>query len=175
MLTAISGIWKIIRGWLDPVVASKVHFTKNVEELEQFIDKRHIIKELGGDDPWTYHYVEPNPGENKLLSDLTTRQRLLDERAAIIEEFEKTIQQWIKNQTAQAVLLQKKTDLIERLRVGYWQLDPYLRAKTCYDRTGMLREGGEVHYYDTLQNDALSKTFPTSTQRPAKTRADDPS
>ena len=25
-------IWTIIRGWLDPVVASKVHFAKHLEE-----------------------------------------------------------------------------------------------------------------------------------------------
>ena len=28
------GIWKIIKGWLDPVVAAKVHFTSSVEDLE---------------------------------------------------------------------------------------------------------------------------------------------
>jgi len=42
------GIWKIIRGWLDPVVAAKVHFTNNRSELEEFIHPGQILKELGG-------------------------------------------------------------------------------------------------------------------------------
>ena len=29
------GIWKIIKGWLGPVVAGKVHFASNVEELQE--------------------------------------------------------------------------------------------------------------------------------------------
>ncbi|PHH81421.1 hypothetical protein CDD83_3581 [Cordyceps sp. RAO-2017] len=44
------GIWRIIRGWLDPVVAAKVHFTNYRAGLEEFIDRSHIIKELEGDD-----------------------------------------------------------------------------------------------------------------------------
>ena len=43
------GIWRIIHPWLDPVVASKVHFTYGREGLEEFIEPSHIIKELGGD------------------------------------------------------------------------------------------------------------------------------
>lgn len=41
-------IWAIIRGWLDPVVAGKVHFCRNVEELEAFVPKSQIPTECGG-------------------------------------------------------------------------------------------------------------------------------
>jgi len=143
------GIWKIIKGWLDPVVASKVHFTKNVEELEAFVERSHIPKELGGADPWTYHYVEPISGENKLMSDDATRQQLLDERALLVERFEKTTQQWIHDSSPRETLQQKRSELTERLRGGYWELDPYLRAKSLYDRTGMIREGGRIQYYES--------------------------
>ena len=43
------GIWSVIKGWLDPVVASKVRFTKNAQDLSQFIDAKHIPKDLGGE------------------------------------------------------------------------------------------------------------------------------
>lgn len=131
-----TGIWNIIKGWLDPVVASKVHFTKNVEELEAFIEKSHIIKELGGDDPWEFHFVEPKPGENDQMKDEATRERLLDERAEIIKDYEKATQDWIKEPRATQ---QRRTELAERLRSGYWQLDPYLRARSLYDRTGLIK------------------------------------
>ena len=130
-------------------MASKVHFTKNVEELEQFVDRSHITKELGGDDPWTYQYVEPIPDENKLLADDETRQRLLDERASVVKEFEITTQQWIKDSQSREALRQKRAELAEDLRSGYWQLDPYVRARTLYDRTGMVKEGGRIQFYES--------------------------
>lgn len=161
------GIWNIIKGWLDPVVASKVHFTKTLAELEKFIDRSHIIEELGGDDPYTYRYIEPSPSENALLADTDTRKRLLDERAALVREYEKTTQEWIKEPALtssssekqekepaheakkNSVLQEKRTELAQRLRTGYWQLDPYLRAKTLYDRLGVIREGGKIQFYDS--------------------------
>ena len=141
-------------------MASKVHFTKNVEELEQYVDRSHITKELGGNDPWDYEYVEPIPDENKLLADDETRQRLLDERASVVKEFEATTQQWIKESQSREALRQRRAELAERLRSGYWELDPYLRARTLYDRTGMIKEGGKIQFYE--------KEAPKATVTPLK-------
>ena len=139
----LTGIWNVIKGWLDPVVASKVHFTKNVEELEASIEKGRIIKELGGNDPWQYQFVEPRPGENDQMKDEITKQRLLDERAKVVEEFEKATQDWIKGFS----VTQQRTELAERLRLGYWQLDPYLRSRSLYDRTGVIQKNGNIEHY----------------------------
>ena len=146
MLTLL-GIWRIIKGWLDPVVANKVHFTKNLEELQEFVEKSHIPKELGGDDPWSYHYVEPIPGENDLIFDETRRAQLLDERATLVGDYEKTTQKWIRDHTFRAVLQQERIELTQRLRNNYWTLDPYLRARSLYDRTGLIQEGGKIQFY----------------------------
>jgi hypothetical protein len=144
----VLGIWKIIKGWLDPVVASKVHFTKNVEELEAFVEKSHIPKELGGADPWTYRYIEPTSGENTVMSDGDTRHQLLEQRATLVGEYETTTQHWIHDSSSRETLQQKRQELFEQLRSGYWKLDPYLRARSLYDRMGMIREGGKIHYYE---------------------------
>ena len=143
------GVWKIIKGWLDPVVASKIHFTKTVEDLEIFIERSHIIKELGGDDPWEYKYLEPKPGENDPMSDDGTRQRLLDERAAVVKDFEIATQEWIRDAQASDSLKQKRNELAERLRSGYWHLDPLIRARSLYDRTGVIGENGKIQFYDS--------------------------
>ncbi|KAL8739244.1 MAG: hypothetical protein Q9181_000135 [Wetmoreana brouardii] len=169
-------IWKIIKGWLDPVVAAKVHFTQNLEELEQFIEKSHIIKELGGDDPWEYHYVEPSAGENERMSDESTRQRLLDERASVVKDYESTTQEWIADSQNRTSLQQKRNDLAERLRSGYWQLDPYLRARSLYDRTGLIREGGVIQYYgkpDAPNGPKALVANPHNGPLPMEHRADD--
>jgi len=80
------GIWSIIKGWLDPVVASKIHFTRSVEELEEFIPRSQILKELGGDEDWEYNYIEPVEGEDDLLNDTTRLEKLQAERDDIAKQ-----------------------------------------------------------------------------------------
>lgn len=158
------------------MVAGKVHFTKNVEELAEFVERSQIIKELGGGDPWTYQYVEPIAGENKLLSDGVTRQRLLDERAAVVKDYETTTQQWIHDPNSMDALQQRRSELTKRLRIGYWELDPYLRARTLYDRTGVIREGGQIQYNEYANSATGSNATHISTPNgplPPEHRADD--
>src|SRR2546423_6202890 len=90
-----SAIWNIIKGWLDPVVASKIHFTKQLEDLEQYIPRSQILKELGGDEDWEYKYVEPTPGENARFRDEGARKRLEEERTSNVLEYEKKTFEWL--------------------------------------------------------------------------------
>ncbi|KAL8928538.1 MAG: hypothetical protein Q9208_001772 [Pyrenodesmia sp. 3 TL-2023] len=169
-------VWNIIKGWLDPVVASKVHFTKNLEELEKFVEKSHIIKELGGDDPYEYRYIECNPGENDRISDENTRQGLVEERAGTVREYEKVTQEWIADSQNRAALQQKRDDLAGRLRSGYWQLDPYVRARSLYDRTGLIREGGLIQFYGESETPNAPNppvAVPHKGPPPVQHRADD--
>ncbi|KAL9013524.1 MAG: hypothetical protein Q9173_001783 [Seirophora scorigena] len=168
-------VWNIIKGWLDPVVASKVHFTKNLEELERFVEKSHIIKELGGDDPYEYHYVEFKAGENEKMSDESARQQLVEERARIVKEYEKITQEWIADSQNRATLQQRRNDLAERLRSGYWQLDPYVRARSLYDRVGLI-QGGVIQYYAESETPNAQKpaaAVPQNGPLPTEHRADD--
>ena len=157
-------------------MASKVHFTKNVEELEKYVERSHIIKELGGDDPWEYQYAEPVAGENNAMSDDGPKQKLLDERATTVRDFEVATQRWISTSQTRAETHQKRSDLAEQLRAGYWQLDPYLRARTLYDRTGLIRTGGIIQYYAPSINANAPKPIAISAQNGvpvAEHRADD--
>ena len=162
-------IWKIIKGWLDPVVAAKVHFTKNLEDLEEFVPRDHIGKDMGGDDPWHYAYVESKPEvEDRLIlapesGDKETRARLEAERKAAVEEYERLTRQWIHDPKQEGIAA-KREQLAEQLRSGYWELDPYVRARTLYDRTGVIRPGGQIQFYpvtETEVNGTVSK--PTET------------
>lgn len=44
--------------------------------------------------------------------------------------------------------------MIKKLSDNYWTLDPYVRARTILDRTGVIKGQGEVDFYA----DAGSKT-----------------
>jgi hypothetical protein len=140
-----NAIWKIIKGWLDPVVASKVHFTSDVHDLEQYIPKSQIIKELGGEEDWEYKYVEPTPGENALMKDEAPRIKLEEERQKDVLMYQKLTFDWIASGSAEAK--KERDELAHALNINYWQLDPYIRARTFYDRTGMIERGGKINFY----------------------------
>ena len=147
-------IWKIIRGWLDPVVAGKVHFTKNLDELSQFIPTDHIISDMGGKDPWTYTFLPPKKGENAQLEDTDARDTLLEKRALTVKEYEKATIRWLQGEDSQAQ--QQRKQLKDDLRSGYWELDPYLRARTLYDRTGVIQPGGRKEFYPSKAGPQLA-------------------
>ncbi|CAK7230328.1 phosphatidylinositol transfer protein csr1 [Sporothrix bragantina] len=154
------GFWKVIRGWLDPVVAGKVHFTNNVSDLEEFISRDQIIKELDGDEDWEYRYVEPEAGENDKIKDTAAREKLLADREHLYRAFEEATASWIVNGDGEQakVLRAKREDIAKQLRDQYWTLDPYIRARSLYDRTGMLCPGGKVDFYAKIKKDETTQT-----------------
>jgi hypothetical protein len=58
---------------LDPVVRSKIHMTKTIDDLCVFVDKSKLWRSLGGENAWEYKYVPFVPGENKTMEDTQTR------------------------------------------------------------------------------------------------------
>lgn len=146
----LPGIWKVIRSWLDPVVASKIHFTNNLKDLEGFVAPSRVLKELDGEEDFTYRYVEPAPGENAKMGDTATRDRKLAAREQLYREYEEATLQWIRDpegggEGAQAVKA-RRDGLAAKLREDYWALDPYVRARSLYDRTRVL-QGEKVEPY----------------------------
>jgi hypothetical protein len=135
------GIWSLIKGWLDPIIASKIHFTYNVADLEKFIPRDQIVQELGGNDVWTYKYCEPRLDENDKMKDTATRDILLAEQQRLGEELLDATTAWIaannaKDKAETTACEDRRAALIEQLRFNYWKLDPYLRARVLLDRTG---------------------------------------
>lgn len=152
ILTRSTGIWNIIKGWLDPVVAAKIHFTKNREDLEAFIPPSQIMKELEGDENWDYEYAEVKDGENKLMKDTETRDKLLAERQTLAKDIQDITIEWIrassKKETEAASAAKEKRDaLVEELRKQYWVLDPYIRTRSLYDRLNIVQGDGKIEFY----------------------------
>ncbi len=182
-------------------MAGKVHFTKTVEDLEAFIPKSRILKELGGDEDWSYKFVEPADDENGRMADGATRQRLQAERDDIVRQYEQATLTWLGAQAAAVTatttivnanpgsnstpaaaavttttaanttdhatsvegVAQERRQLAAALRANYWRLDPYVRARTIYDRIGVIREDGRIDFYPG--NPLLSSS--TSEAQPA--------
>ena len=144
----------MIKGWLDPVVANKVHFTNNVADMSEFIDASRIPKELDGQDSWEYKFVEPVEGENDKMKDTATRDRLLAAREELIKQYEAETVKWIQNPGAMTPEIKaRRNEIAHKLRDDYWQVDPYLRARSFYDRTGVLLPGGKVNFYPSAKKE----------------------
>ncbi|KAF2835782.1 CRAL/TRIO domain-containing protein [Patellaria atrata CBS 101060] len=144
------GIWSIIRGWLDPVVASKIHFAKTIDELSAFIPRTQIPRELGGDEAWDYVYPappDPATAENPKLSDAATRGKIEVERGELAKRYEEVVLEWVAGEKEGKEVEGERNGVAEELRKNYWKLDPYMRARSLYDRSGVLGEGGVVNFY----------------------------
>jgi hypothetical protein len=117
--------------------------------MEEFIPLKHIPKDLEGEEDWTYQYVEPVEGENDKLADTTTRDRLLAARAGLYKEYEDATLEWIRNPEGDkaAEIKARRNEIAGRLREDYWVVDPYLRARSYYDRIGVLLPGGKIDWY----------------------------
>lgn len=157
------GIWSIIKGWLDPVVAAKIHFTKNREDLEEFIAATQIPTELEGDEDWEYEYVEGKAGENPKMEDKETRDKLIAQRQALAKEIQDTTVEWIranlrKEAGAASAAKEKRGGMIEQLRKQYWELDPYIRARSLYDRLNIIQGGGKIEFYPGAKGESGEKT-----------------
>ncbi|KAK7701256.1 phosphatidylinositol transfer protein csr1 [Botryosphaeria dothidea] len=141
------GIWSIIRGWLDPVVASKVHFVKTADELSEFVPRANIPEEMGGEEKWTYSYIEPKDDENALMKDTEAHDKLQAERDDVVRKYEEATAAWVLGRADADVVKKERGSLAAELKTNYWKMDPYLRARTLYDRNGDLGPTGELNFY----------------------------
>lgn len=147
------GIWKIIKGWLDPVVAAKVHFTNTTEDLEVFIDRKRLLKQYGGEDDSQFEYIEVQPGENDQMKDNAKREEVIAKHKAIAQELQDATKSWIEaankgDDEAVESWKAKREELASKYSQQYWETDPYIRARSLYDRNGVILGGGKVSFYN---------------------------
>ena len=135
------GIWKIIKGWLDPDIASKIHFTNTAKDLEEFIEPGLILREWGGENPWEYRYIEPQPGENSAMEDMESRRRIEAQRLEWTQTYEETVLEWINDENwleKRDEFRSRRDKIAQQLYDNYWELDPHIRARSLYDRIGLI-------------------------------------
>lgn len=132
-------------------MASKVHFTNNVKDLEVFIEPTRIPKELEGQEDWEYKYIEPVPGENDKMKDTATRDKLSAEHNANIDAYDAATRRWIAAKGSETeegkTVKTERAQVMQKLKESYWALDPYTRAKSILDREGVIQGAGKVDFY----------------------------
>ena len=94
------------------------------------------------------------------MADAATRDRLQEERAAVVKEYESLTRDWIAGPTSDEKLQEQRGEVAERLRAGYWKLDPYVRARCYLDRTGIIGRDGRIDFYPSKGGGEPSKEAP---------------
>ncbi|KAI9164492.1 hypothetical protein H9P43_008351 [Blastocladiella emersonii ATCC 22665] len=96
-----SGIWKIIKPWLDPVVQAKIFFAKSTE-LGQYIDEANLPADVLADPTaagtYAFKYTEPTPAEidahRARLADRAKLESLFAARLAVADTLEAATREW---------------------------------------------------------------------------------
>jgi hypothetical protein len=117
--------------------------------LESYISKENLQTRYGGDDTWDFKYIEPVAGENSKMEATEKKAKIQDERSELEREFDSETIEWLKfdPETLEAKeKTEKREQLAKQLNANYWQLDPYIRAKTYYHRVGVVDDNGVVDY-----------------------------
>lgn len=142
-----SRIWSIIKNWMDPVVASKITFTRTPEELARFIPLQFIEKEHGGTSDFEYKYIRPVPEDSIKTQDkeaLDQYQRQFEELSG---KFIDATIEWIRsndkesNERTQKLKNQISDEMIDL----YWKYDENLRSRSILDKNGVLDDFKKLH------------------------------
>lgn len=138
-----TGIWKLLGPMLDPVVRSKVKFTKKPEDLD-IVPKERLLSNMGGDNTAEFEFVEPEEGENAQTEDEEGRKRTWNNYMSLAKEYEKVTRKWCETKGKDAEVLKQRELLVKKLRVAQFEHEPYFRGKTVYHRDGTLDGQGIV-------------------------------
>lgn len=134
--------WNVIKGWLDPVVASKVKFVKSKSELSAFINLKSLPKCMGGENEYDGEFTEPRPEDMKppKLRDKKYYELIYERHRYHLIYLERT-KRWIESTdpNVSAMYLRDKIDLSIQIAQNYIEIDPYIRRRGWYDRNGMLQ------------------------------------
>jgi hypothetical protein len=134
--------WYIIRPWLDPVVESKIHFIKHIDDLNKYIDPSNLPKRLNGTQP-DFNYTPSNEEDQFMLN--TIRKDFNGKTKAFIYHKQSSINylqitlQWAKTKDENSIIEQRKK-ATKQLSDAFIQLIPYIQTKTYYHRIGLINE-----------------------------------
>lgn len=135
-----STLWNIIKNWLDPYVASKVHFTKD-DSIKDFIDPSCIPEYIGGKvkEPIKYPVPSAEHTHPPKKKDDQYKQLVRERDITFIRYLELT-RKWVEstNPYISSKYLEERLKLSIQLAENYISLDPYVRNPGIYDRLGVL-------------------------------------
>ncbi|KAI7868077.1 CRAL-TRIO domain-containing protein [Spinellus fusiger] len=136
-----STVWSMITPLLDPVVASKIQFTKNIEELTEFIDIGSLPVIISGnpDRKTKDEATEAEPPIAGTLEPIQTPETVAYTEAIL--QYENVTKTWTETKSEE----EATADALQRLehgrtyRVARIKAEKDLRAPTLYHAKGLVK------------------------------------
>lgn len=159
---AFNTVWSVIKSWLDPVVASKIHFIKNSIELTEYIDPISLPKRLGGNHT-DFEFIPPTMDDEVLIKRLRQDKQnfekaLIEHREAAKYYINKTLEWAIAEKQSEQEIL-NRISATERLNVAFKQLVPYISTRTYLHRIGDIQEPMFSIMYDHVSIENRKPSF----------------
>ncbi|KAJ2558571.1 phosphatidylinositol transfer protein csr1 [Coemansia sp. RSA 1933] len=132
-----SGIWKVIKGFLDPVSAKRSVIVKDIDALQTFVDRSQVVEEAGGDLPYEFKYLPPTSEENAKMFDSSGRKNAEDAFSQAVDAFVKETKSWTSNEGASAegeYASEARKDAAESFGSTAQLLDQYIYARSYFER-----------------------------------------
>ncbi|KAG1212200.1 hypothetical protein G6F35_010404 [Rhizopus arrhizus] len=138
-----STVWNLITPLLDPVVASKIHFTKDVNELTQYVDISALPGNISGekDKKTKDEAISVAPVAPGTLVEPTTEA--YKEYKAMIKQYESETIEWSKTQSDDTNI---RHELAREYRLARIKTEKDIRGPTAYEAKGLvtINEQGRV-------------------------------
>lgn len=128
-------MWNLITPLLDPVVATKIHFTKNLDELTQYADMESLPSFITGDE-------SKKTKDEKIKVDPPKPGSLTKPTTAAVQAYEDMIKEY-SNETAEWANTDKpavdagRLELAKKYRMARIKADNDLRGPTTWKAKGM--------------------------------------
>ncbi|KAJ2493349.1 phosphatidylinositol transfer protein csr1 [Coemansia sp. RSA 2050] len=131
-----TGIWKLVRSWLDPIVAKRTFIAKDVEQLSVFVDPSQIMVDMGGLLKYQYSFEYPTSSDNAPMLDAEGRQKAEAALREAVAAFEKETGAWVSGSgTTNSYSAESRIDAAARFGDAALKLDPYTRARFTAERS----------------------------------------
>lgn len=135
-------IWKVLAPLLDPVVRSKIRFTKGPSDMEDRIPAERFLDSLKGTMTTKFEFIEPEKDDNKLHEDKEKREQTMKNYMDLAKEYEDATRAWASKGDSKAS--DKRQVLVKKLRIAQFEMEPYWRGKTVVHRAGQIDGQGIV-------------------------------
>ncbi|KAI7907545.1 CRAL-TRIO domain-containing protein [Cokeromyces recurvatus] len=150
-----STIWHLITPLLDPVVASKIHFTKDVKELSNYVDVSALPAIITGDkDKKTLdESIKVDPVAPGTLEEPTTVA--YQEYQEMIHEYLTETDEWIKTQSTEndSSMTTIRREFARQYRLARIKAELDIRGPTSYQAKGLVTINNEGRIILDYSND----------------------
>ncbi|KAJ2453726.1 phosphatidylinositol transfer protein csr1 [Coemansia sp. RSA 2336] len=128
-----SGIWKVIRSWMDPAVVRRTAVVKDVKALQEFIDLSQIPKSMGGELEKKFQYVYPQKEENVKMADQAGRLKAERQLATAVDSFVSETRKWTDG-SVDSYNAEPRAEAAAMFDSAAVEIDPYIRARLFDER-----------------------------------------